>query len=88
MSKDYVIVEDAEGQLAMFYAPRWSGIAHGTDIVVEGGEIFTALEVITLDDEQDREVISILKMLFHEIKKVVSKCVYIDLVYEEDEKNE
>ena len=88
MSRDYVICQDAEGQLAIFQAPKWSGISQGSDIVIEGDEILPVLEVITLDDEHDREVINILKMLFHEIKRVVSKVVYVPMNYKEDGENE
>ena len=87
MKRDYVICGSAEGELLCFVAPKWSGISKGDDILV-GDDIFPVLEVVGLYDDQDKEVINILHLMFHEIKRVTSKIEYREMDYTEEDENE
>lgn len=87
MRRDYIISQTANGEHVCFTAPKWSGITHGDDVVVDG-EIFPVLEIVTLDDENDKEIINILHMFFDDIKKVESRVIYTKMDYTEGKKDE
>ena len=87
MKKDYVICQTTEGEVLCFVAPKWSGISKGDDILV-GDDIFSEFEVIGLFEDEDKEIISVLHLIFNDIKRVTSRVDYKQMDYTEEDENE